>query len=567
MQKLNEHQSWFKEAHFGMFIHWGLYSIPAGRWENKKIPGLGEWIIATANIPLDEYKNLANQFNPTRFNAEEWVAIAKQAGMKYIVITTKHCEGFSMFKSETDAFNVFDATPFRRDVVAELSQACKKENIRFGVYYSHYFDYSHPGGAKGVFDPKNFAEYLKVKVKPQLKELLTNYGPIGLIWFDTPQNVTKEQSQDLYNYVKSLQSDCLINERLGNGICDYRGMGDNQSGAFEEDVAWETPATMNDTWGYKKDDNNWKSNEDLLHLLIDCTSRGGNYLLNVGPTSEGIIPPESIERLKWIGDWVSKNKNAIYGTKKTPFSPDMKWVRSTTKDNHLFLFPLSTKNPFHLFGLKNSVISAKILGYPEYRMKWSQEKTLFDGTTILKFDSSMLADIPFLVIDIEFEGVLQVNKYAFQETDGSIALPAIRAELHKSIDSALIVSKDGLVRNWRSMEDYMLWIFTVYDPGLYKVQVVIGSCDIFEARDTTPPMPEVGYTLRIEAINQTIENTFTVDERLNTSRSMHYPEFAKLMGQLKIEKAGTYSLELKLFGGIIKSKYGITLSRIELIPV
>ncbi len=331
---------WWRDAKFGMFIHWGLYAIPAGIWKGQEIPGIGEWIMYRARIPVAEYEQLAKQFNPVKFNAAEWVSLAKQAGQKYMVITSKHHDGFCLFHSKVTDYNVVDATPFGRDILKELADECQKQGMRLGFYYSQTQDWHHPDGDGNDWDydptQKDFARYLKEYVKPQVRELLTNYGPVALIWFDTPKGITAEQSESLVELVHELQPDCLVSGRVGNRLGDYASAGDNRIPDQAVEMDWETPATINDTWGYKVNDHNWKSTEDLIHKLVDIVSKGGNYLLNVGPTAEGVIPQPSVERLLAMGRWLDVNGEAVYGTRPGPIQ-GVDWCRSTVKPGRLFL--------------------------------------------------------------------------------------------------------------------------------------------------------------------------------------------------------------------------------------
>jgi len=335
---------WFREAKFGLFIHWGLYCIPAGEWKGQPIAGIGEWIMNRAKIPVTEYEQLAKQFNPVKFNAEEWVQMAQDAGMKYIVITSKHHDGFAMYHSTVSKYNVFDATPFHRDPLKELAAACARHNIKFGFYYSQSQDWHEPNGAGNTWDfgpdPKpDYDRYLQGKAEPQVKELLTGYGPVCLIWFDTPRNMQGERGTRFIDIVHSLQPATLIDGRLGVAG-DYRSMGDNAipNQVVKED--WEVPATLNNTWGFKKDDTNWKSPADLTFKLVDIVSKGGNYLLNVGPTSEGIIPQASQDNLRAVGRWLKINGEAIYGAGPTPFGDELGAIDNSQKDkkgNPLFV--------------------------------------------------------------------------------------------------------------------------------------------------------------------------------------------------------------------------------------
>jgi alpha-L-fucosidase len=222
----DEKMQWFRQAKFGLFIHWGLYAIPAGEWKGQPIAGIGEWIMSRARIPVAEYELLAGQFNPVKFDADAWVRVAREAGQKYLVITSKHHDGFAMFGSRASPYNIVDATPFHRDVMKELSAACQKHGVKLCFYYSQSQDWHHPDGLGNTWDyddaKKDFPKYLNELVKPQVREILTNYGPIGLIWFDTPQRITREQSQELAALVHSIQPDCLVSGRIGNEVGDYR---------------------------------------------------------------------------------------------------------------------------------------------------------------------------------------------------------------------------------------------------------------------------------------------------------------------------------------------------------
>lgn len=332
--------AWWREARFGMFVHWGLYAIPAGRWRDEAIPGIGEWIMYRARIPVREYEMLAKQFNPIRFDAAAWVALAKRAGQKYLVITSKHHDGFCTFDSKVTDYDIVDATPFGRDPMKELAAECRRQGLKFGFYYSQTQDWHHPDGDGNDWDydesKKDFAGYLENYVKPQVRELLTNYGPIGLIWFDTPKGISLEQSQDLVDFVHAIQPDCLVNGRVGNYVGDYASTRDNAIPDGRLDLDWESPATINDTWGFKTDDHNWKSTAGLIRKLVDSASKNGNYLLNVGPTAEGVIPQPSVERLQAMGDWLNVNGESVYGTRPGPVQ-GLDGLRSTTKDGQLYL--------------------------------------------------------------------------------------------------------------------------------------------------------------------------------------------------------------------------------------
>ena len=310
----------FKEWKFGMMIHWGLYSLLGGEYRGRRMKFIGEWAQNYFKIPNAEYEKLAGIFNPIYFNADEWVELAMAAGMKYIVFTSKHHDGFALFKSDADSFNIVDATPFKRDVVAELAESCRRHGMKFGLYYSQEIDWrcEHGGGFKtqclncgcmkwdNEWDfpdnsKKDYSIAFEQKIKPQVKEILTKYGDLCLIWFDTPHDITKEQSMELYEMVKKYQPNCLVNSRIGNGVGDYSTTGDNMIPDDFKDSLYEAPCTLNDTWGYKTFDQNWKSAEKLLEIKNHLNERGINYLLNVGPDYLGRIPAPSEEILRKLG--------------------------------------------------------------------------------------------------------------------------------------------------------------------------------------------------------------------------------------------------------------------------
>jgi alpha-L-fucosidase len=381
-EQRDSRMAWWRDARFGMFIHWGLYAVPAGEW--KKETDHAEWILETAQIPVEKYEKFAAQFNPIKFDAKEWVEIAKKAGMKYIVITSKHHDGFCLFDSQLTDYDVVDATPFKRDILKELSEECHRQGIKICWYHS-IMDWHHPdylprrNWEKRSSAGADYDQYVKY-LKGQVRELLTNYGEIGVMWFDGEweETWTKERGFDLYKYVRSLQPNIIINNRVGKGRAGMAGTYDPETavgdfGTPEQEIPgtglgydWETCMTMNDHWGYNKHDNNWKSTEDLIRKLVDIASKGGNFLLNVGPTAEGLFPQPSVERLRTIGEWMRVNGESIYGTTASLFEK-LEWGRSTTKGKKLFLhvFDWPKDGKLSLPGLISRVKTAHLLANPQ----------------------------------------------------------------------------------------------------------------------------------------------------------------------------------------------------------
>ena len=377
----NPHKlDWWNEAKFGMFIHWGLYALTAGKWKGKEVHGIGEWIMNREKIPYSEYSQLAKEFNPVDFNADEWAKIAYDAGMRYIVITSKHHDGFAIFKSEADPYNIVDATPFGRDPLKELAEACKKYGLKLCFYYSQAQDWAHPHGINNTWDydeaSKDFGIYFEEKCAPQLRELLTNYGPIGLIWADTPMNMAWEYSKKVRDLIAELQPGCLLNTRVGHNFGDYSSMGDNAYPAHAYPKPWETPATINDTWGFKAGDRKWKSPAELIRLLVDICAKGGNYLLNVGPDAKGVIPKESVDILREVGAWLKVNEDSIRGTVACPEYPNVvSFGAMTYKPGKLFLHVYKWPDEarmLHIRGIHPRVEKAYFLADPSKPLDFTQ---------------------------------------------------------------------------------------------------------------------------------------------------------------------------------------------------
>jgi alpha-L-fucosidase len=388
---------WWREARFGMFIHWGVYAVPAGTYKGQRVNRIGEWIMNRGKIPVADYQAFAKQFNPVKYDPDAWVRMAKDAGMKYIVITAKHHDGFALFDSKASTWDIADATPYHKDLLKPLAEACRKYGIKLGFYYSQAQDWNNPGGAasrkvasegwanpdsaridaytaanNGHWDPaqttKTMSQYINEVAVPQVKELLTNYGDVAVLWWDTPTNMTDEYAEK-FNELLKLQPNIITNDRLKrpNYPGDYKTPEQRIPNLNELDGKdWETCMTMNETWGYKSYANNWKSAETLVRNLIDIASKGGNYLLNVGPKADGTFPQESIDLLKQVGDWMKVNGEAIYNTEASPFGL-FAWGRCTQKANannttlYFSVFEWPKDGKLVIPGLKNKVTAATLL--------------------------------------------------------------------------------------------------------------------------------------------------------------------------------------------------------------
>ncbi|MCC5931434.1 MAG: alpha-L-fucosidase [Cyclobacteriaceae bacterium] len=400
---------WWDEAKFGLFIHWGVYAVPAGIYQGKEIEGIGEWILLRAKIPVAEYKNYSSQFNPVNYNPEGWVKMAKDAGMKYIVITAKHHDGFALYDSKVTDWDVVDATPYGKDLLLPLAEACKREGIKLGFYYSQAQDWVHPGGAAsgGHWDEAQHGdmdEYLDNIAVPQVKEILENYGGLDILWWDTPRDMTPERAEKFLPIIAEYPN-LITNNRLGGGI-----KGDTETPEQSipatgfPDRRWEVCMTMNDTWGYKSYDDNWKSTAELILKLSEIVSKGGNFLLNVGPTAQGDIPEESILRLKQIGEWINKHGEAIYGTQANPFAY-LPWGRATIKEQKLYLHVVQWPEDGILkLPLTNKVTKVHVLNDENTKLEFLAGSENLEIVVPQNAPDDILS-----VLVVEFEGNLDVQ--------------------------------------------------------------------------------------------------------------------------------------------------------------
>ncbi len=391
----DQRMEWWRQARFGMFIHWGLYAVPAGEYQGKQVKGIGEWIMAKGNIPRDDYEKFAPQFNPAKFDADAWCQMAKQAGMKYIVITSKHHDGFCLFDTP-GKYDIVDATPYGKDLLKPLRAACDRHGLMFCTYYS-IMDWHHESqlparmkDGKPVWNPTRMIDGQKADytnyMKTHLKPLIEEYGT-HVLWFDGewPEWWTDADGQQLYSWMLDLNPNLIVNNRIGSGRKGYSGF--SKEGSFAGDFGtpeqeipatgvesdWESCMTMNDTWGFKTADTNWKSTETLIQNLIDIASKGGNYLLNIGPKADGTFPEASIERLRGIGDWMAINGESVHGTKAALFRPD--WGRVTRKEGALYLhvFDWPKNGKLTIPALSNAHTVASLMSDPEVKLNVNVE--------------------------------------------------------------------------------------------------------------------------------------------------------------------------------------------------
>jgi alpha-L-fucosidase len=538
-EQRDERMAWWRDARFGMFIHWGVYAVPAGTYNGEQISGIGEWIMLRGKIPVNEYKAYAGQFNPVLYDPEAWAKLAKKAGMRYIVITSKHHDGFALFPSAVTDWDVVDATPYGKDLIGPLAEAARAEGLGFGLYYSQAQDWNHPGGAKSGYEEGegwdelhkgDFDEYLDQIAIPQVGEILSRYRP-DILWWDTPRWMTEERAERLIPLVRIVPG-IILNNRLGGG---YRGDTETPEQHIPatgfKDRDWEVCMTMNGTWGYKSYDHNWKSTEDLIHKLCDIVSKGGNFLLNVGPTAEGLIPQPSVERLEEIGAWMDVNGESIYGTTASPFHR-LTWGRCTQKAHpggttlYLHVFDWPEDGRLFVPGLKSVPVSIRLL---QDGKELAAEPVMGAEPGLAIMVPNAAPDPIASVIRLEVAGELDVDPILpRQSKDGGVELEPAFADLHNRLGSQLKLESKSRKTNigyWTDARAWVGWTFHISQPGTFNVQAEMAS-----EKDTTV--------------------TFGLSDQPKTEVALGategYDDFqARELGTLEIPAAGTYTLEIQ----------------------
>lgn len=497
----------FLNDHFGMFVHWGLFSVAAGVWKGQaqEPRSLGEAIMLDFRIPLAEYRKLADAFRPDPDYARNLVRAARDIGARYIVITAKHCDGFCLFKTAVNDYNAYDM--IGRDLIGELAEACREEGVKLGIYYNHTLDLSEPN-ALGTMSlsgnpsdlgntwdfpndiRKDFSRFLYGKVFPQVKELLTGYGDVLLMWFDYPHNITKEQSLELYRYVRSLQPQCLVNSRIGHHIGNYYDLGDNQIPTVPMGIPQECLVTLNDTWGYKRNDHHWKSAGEIIGMIARTASCGANLLMNVGPTSDGSLPEATIHILKDIARWTSVNGEAVYGIRCSPFKSTFDWGYVASRDNALYCYMKDNQaRSIELNGLVSEVESITALdgGDPVHY----EQKTGPAGMRSLVIRLPASAGI-MPVYRIRCKSTIKADDRILQQGDLLELHPFWARKCRKGPDGdygarmpaennvfdrdngrrGLAVDRSAAASGWFSQDEYILWEAVFAKPGKYEISMV-----------------------------------------------------------------------------------------------
>jgi len=529
-QQRDARMAWWREARFGMFIHWGVYSVPAGTYKGEQIPGIGEWIMKRAQIPVADYQQYARQFNPVKYDPEAWVRMAKDAGMKYIVITAKHHDGFAMFDTRVSDWSIVKATPYGKDVLKPLAEAARKHGIKLGFYYSQAQDWHHPGGAArdGHWDEAqngSMDEYIKTIAIPQIEELFTNYGEVSILWWDTPIDMTPARAA-MFDGLVDLQPGIIVNNRLLRGADGDLKTPEQHVPATGLDYDWEACMTMNSTWGYKSYDDNWKSSEQLIRNLVDIASKGGNYLLNVGPMANGEIPQASIERLKDVGEWMKVNSTSIYGTTASPFVR-LKWGRATKKeylnatDLYLHVFDWPEDGKLSVDGLHSEILDAHFMADFQHHLKVNKTET----GIMLQVPEKPLDDVDTVIV-LKIRGRLDVERILpRQNEDGVLVLAPDDANINNSGYGGKVKLRQdknaaAYLDGWTDYRSRVDWLVNVDQPGKFDVyaDVAVGDAS--------------GFLLMVDEEKKPFEMQSTGD--LETYQTQHIGQLELPEGELAI---------------------------------
>lgn len=559
----NERAQWFVDARYGMFIHWGLYSATEGIWKGEPLRNANnyaEWIYYRNRIEKDEYLELMDRFDWESIDPEEWVLLAKQAGMKYVTLTAKHHDGFALWDSQVSDYDIAEYTQPKRDIVKELAEACQKHGLKLGLYYSHWVDWEHPYGwdhTKEIYPitAEQYDQYWQEKVMPQMRELLSNYGPIGMIWFDMWINhsesiITKDQLLQLKSLIRNLQPDCLVNSRLGLSIeedsdIDYRTLGDNQLGTQKLDYPWQSPGTVAHSWGFHQLDTEWKSTTSLLQALIGNVSLNGNYMLNIGPKANGKVPYEISQRLLEVGQWLEVNGESIYKAEAFDLPENQHdWGKITYKEIahgihrlylHVYNWPYNSQ--LQLTGVTTQAQKAFVLSDKlQMPLKLKHQEVLTSIELPAEHPDNLISVI---VLEYDQKPEIQENLVA-KTVDGGFSLKAENCFAEEGQVSRFDYERGGTIPPHVLVEDtYQLrWKLFIDEPGNYRVDASYS----FQGK-------KPAGQLKVQGADSSLEQPFaptglTVGE---PNSDWHIPNFSSHdLGTLYFPRAGVYEISMQV---------------------
>lgn len=533
---------WFTNNRFGMFVHWGLFSQTEGYWKGNPYFGAVEYLAQVLRVPNREYRALADNFNPRQFDARAWARSAREAGFRYVVITAKHHEGFAMFKSR-DPFNIVDSTPFARDPIAALAESLRAEGLRIGFYYSQFLDWHDPDAAGNDWDfpieGRHFEEYMERKALPQIEELLTNYGRIDLLWYDIPGTITPEQSARFVKFARDLQPEILINSRIGNGLGDFETFGDNElppSGSVEK--PWEAIFTHNHSWGYTAHDRTHRSHRELLELLATTVSRGGNCMINVGPTPSGQFPEATAADFARIGGWMAVNQESVYGAGSANL-PAVPWGVITARPGRAYLHILRWPQDGRL--LLPASGGLRVTGARSLLTQRKIDLTV-DGDDLWLDIGDPMASVGHEVLEVEVElpaaqisprlAITAGNQAIRLEPADAILGPNVR---HRRVSGWSYFARTNYVSSLsglRTADDWVAWEVQFTVPGTYWI-------DIEYAADRAQADRVANLTVAGETFPISVLETGDVDPYRVT------PFTRQPIGRVTIDQPGIQRIELR----------------------
>ena len=561
-QQTNQRAKWFTDARFGMFIHWGIYSGAEGYWKGEKLRNdndYAEWIFYRNRIEKDEYLTLLDRFNWDEIDPEEWVILAKKSGMKYVTITAKHHDGFGLWDSKVGNYDLGDYTYPKRDIIKELADACKKHGLKLGLYYSHWVDWEHEYGWDHTkelhpISNKDYDKYWQEKVIPQMRELLTNYGEIGIIWFDmwinhTQTIVSKEQLEQLKNLIRELQPDCLVNSRLGLSIeedldIDFKTLGDNQLGNKKEEFPWQSPATVAHSWGFHSTDSQWKSTTTLLKSLINNVSLNGNFMLNIGPRANGEVPFEISQRMMEMGNWLRVNGESIYGAGAFNLDKNQHdWGKITCKATengaklflHIFNWPITRQ--LCLTGVND--IPEKV-----YLLADKQKAPLHfahsDVTTMMSLPD--LQPDPYVsVIVVEYKEMPQITDGLVSKNfEGGFSLTPLNSIEKNNLKNLQQKQRNGTIPEHIKIdsEETLHWKIYIDEPCQKKVEISYAYQNEKNSSSITIIAAQQSLVHLVEYTGKTVGEPNS-DWVIDNYKSNH-------LGTILFPEKGLYNIEMKV---------------------